>query len=354
MKYFQILLTLVFYSFFAVSCENKNDLPTIPEPEKWVDADFGLKSSWLKIADNGSKMFVMTCLELVTVGENGMAESRYTLPCSNINRMGIGKEVHYWTTYEGKMPFLYVAPNNNPTKIQKISLDIFNSKAVYPFDFSTGDAEQGYFNSQNQLLFLGNLSDSIDTNFQLTIDIRLNADKTDFIDCHILNKQLFHFPSWVRSSLRSSLMIDDVIYLVDNLSTMRIENAIPKIVYPMLNQARGLNIFKWKEKLYIPVQRWDWNSTELGYLSSSDKGISWITEPLKDTIHWPRVTVLNNKVLNSSNLISSFAVSDDLVGFKKMNTEGLPQTDYTYADFYYFGGYYYIFVNKKAYRIKEI
>jgi hypothetical protein len=353
MRQFNTLLTLVFLSIFATACKKDNNKPIQPaEPEKWVEADFGLKNSWLKIAENGSKMYILGRSELLTIGESGLVENRYVYPYGNdAYKMGINKEVFYWATYENGKPFLNVAPNDNPDNKRKISLDVFNGQKIYQFLFSGGEPDAGYFNSQNQLLFFNVLSDNSNSYCYVTIDVALTSDKKDFVDCRIVEKKELSF-NWRPNALRNSLMIDDRIYFVDYHSTLRFENGGIKIVTPFVGVEYGLDIFKWKGKLYMPFMRFD--KKELGYRSSTDNGITWDFEATTDTVSISKMHVLNNKLAATSNTLNNFWVSNGLSGFKKMNTEGLPPINYDYAQFYYFGGFYYVFVEKKAFRIKNL
>jgi hypothetical protein len=352
MRQFNTLLATVILLMFAIGCKKEKHEPPIPEPEKWTVTDFDYKASWIKVADNGSKMFILNRFELLTVDEKGTLENRFSfIPYNEAYTMGIGKDVFYWTTYEDEKPYLYIAPNNNPNNKRKLSLDIFNGKKVYPFRFDSGEPDAGYFNSQNQLLYFGGLSDNINPYYYLTIDVSLTVDKQDFVDCKIIDKKEFRFPSWSLAVLKSSRMIDDRIYWADYQSIMRFDNGTVQVVSPFKKEGYGLDIFKWKGKLYAPFMSPD--NKELSY-STSDNGVSWTLEPKKDTIFTPKIEVLNEKIVASSNTLSNWRVADDLAHFRKMNTLGLPQSDYSFANFHYFKDYYYVFIDKKVFKIKNL
>ena len=354
MKHFATSLTAVFLLFFVTACEKETPQPTpTPEPEKWVVADLDIKSSWLKVAQSDDKLFILNRLELMTLNKDGKLESQYPLPVNDILDFGIGKEVFFWTTYEGTNAFLNVAPNNNPSKARKLSLNVFGNKSIYRFNFRNETPEAGYFNNQNQLLFLGSSSDSLKPYFSLTIDVALNADKSDFVDCRVVNKNEFAFPRWSLNALRQSTILDDRIYICDKSSTMRIDNNSAQVVAPFLSNEYAQGIFKWKEKLYIPYFKWE-NTKQIFYKSSSDKGITWDFEAITDTIQASSVAVINNKLVTFSGDLGGFYVSDGLSGFKKIYAEGLPKLDYAYTRFVYFGGFYYLIAGKKVYKISQI
>jgi hypothetical protein len=356
MRQFYLSLATIFCLFAAIACK-ENTQPVIPEVkiEKWAATDVNTGSSWLQIADNGSKLFVLNRFELLKIDENGQLEERYPMPFVDAYHFGISKDVFFFSTFENGKNYLTIAPNNNPTNTRKLDLGTFNGKKLYSFSFRSGEPQAGYFNSQNQLLFFNSLDGSY---CYTTIDVALNAAKTDFTDCRIIDKKEFSLSNWSANSLRSSPILNDKIYFVDYSSSLRLDNGVSQVVGKFTGQEYGLDMFSWRNKLYIPYFQTygNENKNELRYVSSTDNGLTWTKETVRDTIFGYTFKVINDKLITDTqtNQGTNFYVSDNLTGFRKINSQGLLGGQYALNSFYFFKGYYYVIVDKKMFKTKTL